>query len=996
MKLTKFTKTRLAQSLSLILSASAMTPALAVEEKKKEEVEVIEVTGIRSSMIKSMDLKRSATGVVDAISAEDIGKMPDSNLAESLQRISGVSIDRSNGEGNSVTVRGFAPDRNLVLLNGRQLPTTNGSRSFDFANLASEGVSGVEVFKTSVASMPTGGIGASINILTNKPLDNDGMKASFGVKLLDDSSSDNGNTTPELSGIYSNTFADGKFGISLTGSYADRESGSQQAEVGTGWRAFTGETDQDWGGSNAAWGGVPQENQTNRPGVGDIYSVPQTTIYKFEEQQRTRINSQLVLQYQPTDNITATLDYTYVENETDRQYNDVSAWFTFAPSENVWTDGPISSPLIYSEDYAANGMGNQDLSMAASMSATRDEMSSIGLNIEWQVNDSLRFELDHHSSEAERTPNSPHGSSNTLSMAGFVRSAAATDFSGDLPILAVRGSGAIQPSDMRVTGSQFRNAVDNSDIDQTQIHGSYDLDEVGTIDFGISLMSSSKHSKSVQVQRNDWGGVGQAGDFDDAFFPVGSVQDKFSDISGGDFNGNIGDYEVLDTIFFWDFESVRAVAESLYTPDVFPAGAIIGDCGTQFCPSTDYTADTDRLVKEEMKSVYFQYNYEGEIGEMPFDVHVGLRYEETETTSTSAVPTYDGAIWQADNEIILQATGLREMQSKDGKYDHLLPSVNVNLELTDDIMLRAAYSQTIGRPWYGDMQGGTTVGSQADRSGGGGSSGNPSLLPLESENIDLSLEWYYDEGSYVSLAYFDKTVTNNIASQVIDSSIYNINNPASGALYTEALAAVGSDAGNIRQWIYDNYADSSTVYMDGDNIHIVGVDGNDIMNFRISIPDNSDEEQGYDGVEFTVQHLFTGVASGFGLYANYTKVNTDNHFDNFILESQVAETNISDTANFVAFYDNDGFQARIAYNWRDQFLAGTGDGTGPNPRYTEAYSQVDFNVSYEVPSVEGLSVYVEGINITDEYTRQHGRSVHQVLNVTQTGARYLLGARYTF
>lgn len=989
----KFNKTKLASSLSLILGASIASPVLA-EEEAAQEVEVIEVTGIRGSMIKSMDLKRASSGVMDAISAEDIGKFPDTNLAESLQRISGVSIDRSNGEGNSVTVRGFAPDRNLVLLNNRQLPTTNGSRSFDFANVASEGVSGVEVFKTSEAKMATGGIGATINVLTSKPFDHDGEKASIGMKLMDDSSAQDGSITPEFSGIYSNIYADGKFGISINASYAERESGSQQAEVGTGWRSFPGETDQDWSGSNAAWGGVPQENQVNRPGVGDIYSVPQTTIYKFEEQQRSRLNSQLVLQYRPSDDFTATVDYTYFETEIDKQYNDVSAWFTFAPSENVWTDGPISSPLLYSEDYIANGIGLQDYSMAASDSGTRDETKSLGINLEWQVAPNFRLELDHHSSKAERTPNNPYGSANTLSMAAFIREAAATDFTGDLPILAVRGSSNVQPSDMRVTGSWFRNEEDYSEIDQTQLSGTYDFDEIGSIDFGVMLMTSNKHSKAVQVQRNDWGGVGAEGDFDDSFFPVASIQDKFDDVSGGNFADFDGSYEIADRFFMWDFHSVRDIAEMLYTPDSFAPGTLVGDCGTMFCPSTDYAADTDRLIEEEIQSVYFQYNYEGEIGEMPFDVHMGFRYEQTEVTGTSAVPTYNAAIWEGATEIVLQATGLREFQTQTGKYDHILPSISFRLEVTEDIMVRAAYSKTIGRPWYGDLQGGTTVGVNINRLGGSGSSGNPGLKPLESDNIDLAFDWYYAEGSYLSIAYFDKEVTNNIDSQLISSNIYSINNPADGPKYYEAIAAVGTDADNIRQYIFDNYEDGVTVYEEDGKIKILGVEGDELVNFDITSPTNSDEKQGYDGMEFTVQHLFG--ETGFGVVANYTMVNTDNDYDDFILESQVAETNISDTANFIAFYDKEGFQARIAYNWRDEFLAQTFQGTGGNPTYTEAYQQIDFNMSYDIPQVEGLSVFLEGINITNEYTRQHGRASYQVLNVTQQGARYSLGARYNF
>ncbi|HJO64804.1 MAG TPA: TonB-dependent receptor plug domain-containing protein, partial [Sphingomonas sanguinis] len=150
----------------------------------------IVVTGIRASLRQSIDIKRNAQGVVDAISAEEMGKFPDTNLAESLQRITGVSIDRSNGEGQFVTVRGFGPEYNLVTLNGRQMPTAAigdgmsapGSRSFDFANLASEGVAALEVYKSGRATVPSGGIGSTINIRTPRPLDKPGLRGSLSAR----------------------------------------------------------------------------------------------------------------------------------------------------------------------------------------------------------------------------------------------------------------------------------------------------------------------------------------------------------------------------------------------------------------------------------------------------------------------------------------------------------------------------------------------------------------------------------------------------------------------------------------------------------------------------------------------------------------------------------------------------------------------------------------------------------------------------------------------
>ena len=1008
----KFNKTKLATSLSLILGATAAAPAFAEEQvADTKEVEIIEVRGIRGSLVKAMDIKRSSSGITEAINAEDIGKFPDSNLAESLQRISGVAIDRDNGEGSKVTVRGFGPDRNLVLLNGRQMPTTTGDRSFDFANIASEMISGAEVYKTSDASIATGGIGASINILTHRPLNQPGEIASVGLKFVDDTSAEDGDVTPELSGMYSNTFADDTFGISISGSYAERESGNQQAEVGTGWRSFPATKDQDWSGApgaDPAWGGVPKENQINRPlGADEIYSVPQTTIYKFEEQQRERLNGQLVLQYAPTEDFTATLDVTHMRNEIDRQYNDISAWFTFAPSENVWTDGPVSSPLYYSEDYAANGIGNQDLSMAASMSGTKAESTSVGLNLAWQVNKNLWVELDHHSSDAKETPNSPWGSSNTLSTAGFVRQSAASDFSGDLPILAVRGSGGVTAADMLVTGSVFTNEDNRSEIDQTQINAKYELDEYGSIDFGVGMMTANKHNRVVNVQRNDWGGVGAAGDLANIQADITGVQGKFDDVSGGNFenhpDGPDG-FEIVDKIIKFDFESLQQFAAANYTPAELVG--LVGDCGNQFCPSSDYAADTDRFVEEEILSAYVQYNYEGEIGGMLYDFHIGLRYEETEIESTSVVPVYDGARWEGDTEIVLTGSGGKEALSKSGKYDHLLPNINFNLEINDDMVMRAAYSETIGRAGYTDLQGGTTVGTNYNKGGGSGTSGNPGLEPLESTNYDLSFEWYYGDASYASIGYFRKEVTNFITNGQIRDTLFNINNPIDGPKYDAAVAAVGGDAGQQRQWILDNFGDRPEVYEQDGKLIIEGVSEDQIVEFLINVPVNDSVKNDFDGFEFAIQHVFADT--GFGAFANYTMVDAGSDFNNLVLTGEFdntalvgatndgVQTGISDTANLVLFYENYGISARLAYNWRDDYLETIGTGTGANPVYVEAYDQFDFNVSYDLPQVEGLSIFFEGINITDEYRRKHGRSSSEIVNVTQQGARYSLGARYTF
>src|SRR5712671_4013328 len=283
--------TPLARSVALALGVVAAPFAYAqtAAAPAPSTLEEVVITGIRASLTSSADLKRNATGVVDGIVAEDIGKFPDTNLAESMQRITGGSIDRVNGEGSKVSVRGVGADYNLVLLNGRQMPGANiqdtdvsNSRSFDFANLASEAIAAVEVNKTSSANRPTGGIGATINILTARPLDTPGLKSSFGVKAVADRSEQNlpsdfkhHKDTPEISGIYSNTFADNTFGVAISASYQDRAAGYNQAAVQSGYHSILG--------SDAnAWGTIahnPDSDVTNRPGPNDIYQVPQDLRY---------------------------------------------------------------------------------------------------------------------------------------------------------------------------------------------------------------------------------------------------------------------------------------------------------------------------------------------------------------------------------------------------------------------------------------------------------------------------------------------------------------------------------------------------------------------------------------------------------------------------------------------------------------------------------------------------------------------------------------------
>ena len=283
--------------------------------------------------------------------------------------------------------------------------------------------------------------------------------------------------------------------------------------------------------------------------------------------------------------------------------------------------------------------------------------------------------------------------------------------------------------------------------------------------------------------------------------------------------------------------------------------------------------------------------------------------------------------------------------------------------------------------------------------GGTGSQGNPNLKPLESRNYDLSLEWYYAEGSYASVGWFRKDIDNYVGVSVIESQPFNLPHPGPGAgYYDEAQAnCPQADLTCIRDYILINHDGDPGVVRGADsNGHatgvISGIQGDPIATFDITVPSNQKSVQ-VDGWELAIQQMFGDT--GFGISANATFVDSNRKYDNHSTQDQFAIEGLSDSANFVAFYEKYGVSVRAAYNWRDEFLAGRFDGTGlPNPVYTEPYGQLDLNLGYNIN--DNFSVSLEAINLTNEIQRLHGRAQNEVLYVTQTGARYMIGARYNF
>jgi TonB-dependent receptor len=975
-----------AQEVASTPGAAATTDPAAQEATSPSSpgVQTVVVTGLRASLESSMNLKRNAQGFVDGIVAEDIGKFPDTNLAESLQRISGVSIDRSIGEGQKVTVRGVGPDFNLVLLNGRQMPTSilndRPGRAYDFANIASEAISQLQVYKSARAETPTGGVGATINVITARPLSRPGLQASVGVKGVYDKSAENipgdikrgGKVTPEISGIYSNTSADGRFGIALSASYQERNLGYNQAAVSNGWKGpFRGDENN--------WGTIPQpgtagsENITNRPDPGDIYQVPQNLNYNMSGIQRQRTNGQLTFQFAPTKALTTTLDYTYSENKVQTRRNDVSAWFNFGPSSSSWTDGPVAAPLVYTEII---NPATSDIAMGAADFATRTQNKSLGFNAAWRVNSDIRLELDAHKSTATSLPDSPFGSSNTLGTASFSRGTTSVDFSKDFPVLSIQGADFAR-APQQVTGSVFENALVRSEIKQVQTHGSWKMLDASELKFGLASTDVSNRSAFSVQQRDTWGGATVPSDYPASYFHQESLRQYFDNIDGSD------NPALFNTFYTFNFDAVRQLA------------AKASGLPNLYLPKTTY--DTDQRTREKSKSLYLQFNTDWDTA-LPIHTSVGVRYEKTDVTSTALVPIATTISWVSQNEFPV-AFGAPAFTTLTGKYHHVLPSFDADIDLRSDMKGRFSYGETIGRARYDQLTGGQVLDTLARVQGGTGRQGNPGLLPVKSKNFDLAWEWYYGKQSFVSLGHFRKSLENYAGQSQVIAQPFGLRTPVGGAYWNAAIAGgcVATDLTCIRNYILRNFngrpgvtrgADDATGNATGT---IVGQPNDPIANFQITSYSNQKDAR-VRGLEFNVQHMFG--SSGFGFQANYTKVDSGLQYNNASIGEQFALVGLSDSANLVGIFENDKWNVRAAYNWRDKFLSSTFDGAGPNPNYVEAYGQLDLSIGYTIN--QNLTVQFEGINLTDEIKRIHGRSERQLLFVEQSGPRYMLSARYKF
>src|SRR5581483_9481418 len=496
---------------TLFAAEPADTPAAPAAADQSEIQEVV-VTGIRASLQQSLDIKRESIGVIDAISAEDIGKFPDSNLATAMERVPGVTVSRaaqnnpnggmagvpgSTGNATQVTVRGFGPQFNETLYDGRPVPTSTGTRGFDFGAVGADFVGQVDVMKTPDSALSSGAIGATINIKYPKPFDRPGLQlaaSASGSKSTDSS------TTPNGSVLFSDTFADNRFGVLADFAWSDLKTRGNHIDI-QGWEGGRGDGVSGLAPCQLKGAGPcavdPNKAAKGIPGVPDGTNLNPSTIKDWfiqdygiyqEHNEDKRIGGRLVLQARPVDGLELTLDDNFSRETLTQTQQGMSFWFNNGSLRDVTqaADGTVTSfvqPATPTDFQAAiNGQVVQD--------------NTTGLNVKWDATDHTSYMLDVYTAQSKLNPG---GQLSQLDAdVGYGNSAATAanvgivvDGSNNLPYPVGYGPGsnAARLLDPTIIGSHVlvESSNQNKDtINQFKLQGAWTDDQV-SLKYGMQF-----------------------------------------------------------------------------------------------------------------------------------------------------------------------------------------------------------------------------------------------------------------------------------------------------------------------------------------------------------------------------------------------------------------------------------------------------------------------------------------------------------------------------
>ncbi|MCE4554613.1 TonB-dependent receptor [Pelomonas cellulosilytica] len=970
----------LAVALASLPAASAWAQAepAAAADKASQQLETVTITGIRASLASALNKKREESGIVDVVRAEDIGKFPDTNLAESLQRVPGVVIDRDAGEGRQITVRGLGGDFTRTRINGIEgLATTGGtdssggnnrSRTMDFNVFASELFQQITVRKSQSADVDEGSLGATVDLLTSRPFDlKKGFTALASVKGSYNDLS--GKTTPRAAFLVSNTFADKKLGVLLSGAYSKRNifeegfstvrwdngvsSGGwcvpQGATVATGTTLPTGSTATTCGPAAQGASRLPN-TAANVAAYNDASGAanfhPRLPRYGRLTHEQERIGLTASIQARLTDRTLATLDLLYSKLDATRQEDFLE---TISFSRTLSQGGKPQTSVVETQ-YDSNGAllygkyNNVDVRAESRFDKLSTVFKQPTLTLEHEFTDTLKFtgligradSKFKNPIQTTTTLDAPNVSGYAIDFRNSDRSPAitypfdVTQAGGALGFVGVPQNGTAT-SITNGTSSEIRirpNGTNNRN-DVVQLNLAWEVAD------GLTLKGGSSYKKygfeSYESRRSTENMYAP---------PAGTTAASLSKLLTG--FGKQSDVP-SGTPTSWVIPDLNAIA-GLY--DIYcnclksgPAGGP-GDF-TLTSVTNGNARGNNRAVTEVDRGWYFQADFSTRLGGIPVRGNFGTRYVKTEITATGYVATGGGTQVTVKNN-----------------YDDMLPAANVTFELSRDLLLRASAAQVMTRPTLAALNPGGTVNTTGNLSI---TNGNPFLKPFRAKTLDTGVEWYFQKNAMVGLGLFYKDIDSYIQQSVSTVRFKDTGLP---------LSLLPSNFTGDEQ-----FALTSSFNTPGGKLK---------------------------GFELSYQQPFTFLPAwgkNFGVVANYTYVTSKiAYFTSAANNTPISAdlVNMSPRSwNGSLYYDDGAFSARVSLAKRSRYLQRVPGQNNNDVEGKNGTKNVDFSMSYKFN--DRFDVTLEGINLTNQANDQYISSQRNSVVVNNvTGREYLVGARYKF
>jgi TonB-dependent receptor len=933
----------------LSLCASAGVLAQGTAGGSSDQLEEVIVTGFRGSLEVALEAKRESVNFTDSISAEDVGKLPDNNLAEALQRVPGVQITRTNGEGQQLSLRGMGPSFARVLLDGMPVSAASeGSvdqqarnREFDFDLLPSEIFSKLEVSKTPRASIVEGGLSGTVNLQTPRPFDYADFTASYQLQGAYQDTSEE--VDPRASFLLSNTWND-TFGALIAVSMSERtfRTDGWSSQGWTSGRVPGNPPDAgysagfDWNlplvfanAANQAPGFVNESGLTNAELANA--QLPRLGRPEVQVGTRDRMGGTIALQWRPSDVLSFNLDvlYSELESDFDRYTNNMLVRNTNSTTNTPTGFGYLTPSNFVLDDNRTLASGT--IQGAKFWSENRlfqqeSDFLHVGLGSDWQISENINLELKASKAESDfrwrmttYLFTSDPGNVNITVGGGIPRIEPQVDLANSANWIfdTVR----VQPREREEENENFAFNLTFGDEERNirvgALHNTFFRER-------LSYSSSIGVTQGAALTPYGYTGPNDLSTFDIT---------NFTRVVPVDFGEHFDESPGYNR---WLVADLGAFA------GMMDPGALDAAANLDFQNSGSF--------EEENVSAYVEANAAFDLGGHTLRANLGLRYVETsqEMIGFIRVPSTPPA---AGNFFGLRAEDFGR-NTIEGEYDEILPSLNLAYDITDSLIARFAASRAMTRPNPGDIQPFTSISTA-----GVVSQGNPNLDPYLSDQLDGGLEWYFTEGAVVGGNLFYKEITGFVQRTLVNQPFRNAGIPLDTITDPTILALLPNGLETIL-----------------------------LFNTPVNLADTTYLK----GIELLYQQRLDMLLQGLGLTINYTRLDS----------GDAVITGLADyNYNAVAYYENDRFAVRLSYNFRDDYIECERNCGSTSPessfRRDAGYLDLSSSVNFEALGQE-LTLSFEALNLTDEEEYSYYGYENRTNTLNRPGRQYILGIRGSF